>query len=325
MAWPMIIAAIGAVVIQGATAVAAWLNDKDASEEERRNRALALREYSAIATPEHREIIAQGVKESAFSRVRGDQRLQAQQDELQSRLMARGRGEQSMASRAAQEEARMAAARTAQGDREAILAEGRARGTVGSGEELLLQQDANQAAAETERLAGMRALADADEQALQALIAGGSLAGQREERDLQRQSQEAQALDDIAVFNAGQTNSLAVANAQLRSDAFRNQLALADSRARVYQQNAASERANADRSNQALGGIGQAAGYGLAAAGQYMGGNASGAGGAAGAKKPATTQPAVMPQRRTATGLETRAPATIGPNAALPQKTRRYR
>lgn len=313
---PATLGLIGGLVSAGSGAIAQWLAGGE-SEEEKRNRRLALQQYSALAPPQHRDIIAQGVKESAYSRVRGNQRLQANQDEVQARLMSRGRGEQSMASQAAQAEARMQAARTAQGDREAILAEGRARGTVGSGEELLLQQDANQAAAETERLAGMRALADADEQALQALIAGGSLAGQREERDLARQSQEAGALDDIALFNAGQTNNLAVANAQLRNAAFQNQLALADRRAGVYQNDADRAQQRRQGTAAAIGGLGQGVGYGLAAYGQYMGNKTP-------AQAP-TAKPAVQPQQRAATGLEAARPATIGVNAALPQKTRRLR
>lgn len=313
---PATISMIGGFVNIGAGAIAQWIAGGE-SEEEKRNRRLALAEYSSLVPPQHREIIAQGVKESAYSRVRGDQRQQANQDEVQARLMSRGRGEVSAASRAAQEEARMGAARTAQGDREAILAEGRARGTVGSGEELLLQQDANQSAAETERMAGLRSLADADEQALQSLIAGGSLAGQREERDLARQSQEAGAVDDIAMFNAGQTNNLAVANQQLRNAAFQGQLSLADRRAGIYQ--SAADRAQQGRQGTAaaIGGVGQGVGYGLAAYGQYAGNKAA---------TPATApKPVVQPQQRAATGVEAARPATIGTNAALPQKTRRLR
>lgn len=314
---------MGGLVNAGAGAIAQWIAGGE-SDEEKKARRQQLAEYSALAAPEHRDIIAQGVKESAFSRVRGNQGLQANQDEVQARLMSRGRGEQSAASRAAQEEARMSAARTAQGDREAILAEGRARGTVGSGEELLLQQDANQSAAETERMAGLRALADADEQALQALIAGGSLAGQREERDLSRQSQEAGALDDIALFNAGQTNSLAVANAQLRNAAFQNRLSLADRRADIYGQQANRAQQGRQGTAAAIGGVGQGVGYGLAAYGQYAANKPPSTGGA---PKPTMGTPVEgrPPNARAATPYERANPAAIGTGAALPQKTRRLR
>lgn len=314
---PATISLVGGLVSAGSGAIAQWLAGGE-SDEEKKARRQQLAEYASLVVPEHRDIIAQGVKESAYSRVRGNQGLQANQDEVQARLMSRGRGEQSASSRAAQEEARMSAARTAQGDREAILAEGRARGTVGSGEELLLQQDANQSAAETERLAGLRALSDADEQALQALIAGGSLAGQREERDLARQSQEAGALDDIALFNAGQTNSLAVANANLRNAAFQNQLSLADRRADIYGQQANRAQQSRQGTAAAIGGVGQGVGYGLAAYGQYAGNKQ-----AAPASAPKATPAA--PTARAATPYERANPAAIGPNAALPQKTRRLR
>lgn len=314
---PATLGLIGGLVSAGSGAIAQWLAGGE-SDEEKKLRRQQLAEYSSLVAPEHRDIIAQGVKESAYSRVRGNQGLQANQDEVQARLMSRGRGEQSAASRAAQEEARMSAARTAQGDREAILAEGRARGTVGSGEELLLQQDANQSAAEMERMAGLRALADADEHALQALIAGGSLAGQREERDLARQYAEAGALDDIALFNAGQTNSLAVANANLRNAAFQNRLGLANARADVYGQAAGRAQQRRQGTAAAIGGVGQGVGYGLAAYGQY-----------AGSKTPAqATAPKATPAAptaRAATTYERTNPAAIGTGAALPQKTRRLR
>lgn len=314
---PVTIGLIGSLVSAGSGAIAQWLAGGE-SDEEKKLRRQQLAQYSALVPPEHRDIIAQGVKESAYSRVRGNQGLQANQDEVQARLLSRGRGEVSAASRAAQEEARMSAARTAQGDREAILAEGRARGTVGSGEELLLQQDANQSAAETERMAGLRALADSDEQALQSLIAGGSMAGQREERDLARQSQEAGAMDDIAMFNAGQTNNLAVANEQLRNAAFQNRLSLADRRSDIYGQSADRAQRSRQGTAAAIGGVGQGVGYGLAAYGQYAGNKTP-----AQATAPKATPAA--PTARAATPYEQARPAAIGPNAALPQKTRRLR
>lgn len=303
---PVTMGLIGGVVSAGAGAIAQWLAGAE-SEEERESMRNALAEYSALAPPQHQDIIAQGVKESAFSRVRGDAGLQATQDRVQDRLVRRGEGETSMAYRARAEEARMNAARQAQSDRAGILAEGRARGTVGSGEELLLQQDANQAAAEQERMAGIQALADEEEAALQALIAGGSMAGEREARDLQTQMGVAGGLDDIAMFNAGQTNQMAVNNAQLRGQNWDRSLALADRRSAIHQGNADRARQGRQATGAAIGGVGQGVGYGLAAYGQY------------GKPQQQTAQPAqptpVKP--RTATPYEQQNPASIGTGAAL--------
>jgi hypothetical protein len=308
---PVTMGLVGGLVSAGAGAIGAWLAG-GASEEEKKARREQLEEYSALASPQHQDIIAQGVKESAYSRVRGDAGLRAQQDRVQDRLVRRGEGETSMAYRARGEEARMQAARTAQGDREAILQEGRARGTVGSGEELLLQQDANQQAAEQERMAGVQAQADEEEAALQALMAGGAMAGQREERDLNTQMGIAGGMDDIAMFNAGQTNAMAVNNAQLRGSAWDRSLAVADRRAGIHRDTANRAREGAAGLGAAIGGIGQGAGYGIAAYGQQ--------GGMAPKQAPAVA-PKVTP--RTATPYEQANPASIGPKAALGVQTKR--
>lgn len=306
---PITMGLIGGAVSAGIGGIAQFIAGGE-SEEEREARRAALAEYSALAPPQHRDIIAQGVKESYTSRVRGNAGLQAMQDRVQDRLVRRGEGETSLAHRARAEDARMSAARQAQGDRQAILQEGRARGTVGSGEELLLQQDANQQAAEQERMAGIQSLADEEEAALQALMAGGAMAGQREERDLQTQLAQAGAMDDIAMFNAGQANSMAVQNAGLRQAAFGNQLALADRRSAIHQGTAQRAREDSRGTAAAIGGVGQGLGYGIAAYGQY------------GAPKPgAGPQPATAPKPmpRTATPYEQQNPASIGTGAALPQ------
>lgn len=313
---PATIGLIGGLVNAGAGAIGAWLSGAG-SDEEREARRQQLAEYSAL-DPSARELIASEVRESAMSRVRANEGHRATQDEAQQRLLARGRGETSMTYRAREEEARMNAARRAQGDREAILAEGRARGTVGSGEELLAQLSAGQAAAEQERMAGIQALADEEEAALQSMIAAGDMAGQREAREWGMDAEVASAEDDIARFNAGEINRMSVVNAGLRQQEFDNRLAIADRRAGIHQQEGAAARQRGAAVGQAVGGLGQALGYGIAAYGQHQAGQQ-------GAAAPKQTQ---QPARREATPYEQQNPGAIGANAALPggvQKTRRVR
>lgn len=296
---PLLMYGAGMAISAGIGAIGNWLaGSKD--EEERQQRLAALQEYSALSAPDVKDLIAQGVKESAMSSVRADDGQRADQDEVQQRLLSRGRGETSMAYRARTEGARMDAARRASGDREAILQEGRARGTVGSGEELLLQQDANQAAAEQERMAGIQSLADEEDAALRSLIAGGNMAGQREERDWNQQADVARAEDEIAMFNTGETNRFSLYNDQQRWQRFDAQMDLANARANAHNGLANQSARDADRTRSTWGGVGQAAGYGIAAGAQYAGQQ----------PKPGVTS-------RPATPGETAAPATIGTNAAL--------
>lgn len=307
--------AIIAQLIQTGAGLAAWL--ASGNDEEKRLRRKALAEYAAIQPPEVQDYIAREVSGSQFSDIVADQQQRAIQDEASARLLQRGRGGPSLAYQAAREQAQVDAAARAQGQREAILSDARQRGTVGSGESLLLQSQAGQDAANTERLAGVQQLADDEEQAFQAMIAAGNMAGQREERDWNQQAQVASAEDDIALFNAGQWNQAQQFNIQQRQQDFANRLALADRKAGIYAAQGQQAREDGARLANAIGGAGQNAGSILTA----IGANGSGA-------KSSTAQP-VSAQRGTMAGPrgtssgatvpvgQTLTPGAIGTNAAL--------
>lgn len=303
--------AIIAQLIQTGAGLAAWL--ASGNDEEKRLRRKALAEYAAIQPPEVQDYIAREVSGSQFSDIVADQQQRAIQDEASARLLQRGRGGPSLAYQAAREQAQVDAAARAQGQREAILSDARQRGTVGSGESLLLQSQAGQDAANTERLAGVQQLADDEEQAFQAMIAAGNMAGQREERDWNQKAQVASAEDDIALFNAGQWNQAQQFNIQQRQQDFANRLALADRKVGIYDQQAAIARDDSARLGNLIGGAGQNAGSILTAVG---------ANSASTAKPVAAPQSKMMGPRGTSSGAtvpvgQTLTPGAIGTNAAL--------
>lgn len=290
---------IGMLVVQGVSAIAGWISESNANEEERQRRLAALAEYASIQPPEVRELIGQGVRKSAFERIQADQGLQAVQDEAQQRLLERGRNGASLAYRAEREQSAMETAARARSNREGVLADSRARGTVGSGEELLAQFQGDSAAAETERLAGVQQLAADEEAALNSIIAAGDMASTREQRDLDLQVAQASAEDDIAMFNAGVQNQFSIYNDQQRWNQAEYRLDLARARANAQNGLADSARSQGNANARMIGGLGQAAGYGLAAYGQYQQQNPS----------RVTSRPA--------TPGEVQAPATIGTGAAI--------
>lgn len=269
-------AAIAAAVAMGVAGVAKLLDTSD--EEERRQRMLALQEFGALSSPEVRNLIAEGVKESAFKNIKANQGQRAIQDETQARLLEKGRANGlDLQARAKLEEAGQNAAQYERQQRQGILDSARARGTAGSGEELMARLAAEQGGADSLRMAGVQAAADADERALQSFIQAGDMARQREDADWNRAAQVASAEDDIAKFNAGENNRFAIYNDQQRWNKADYDLRLAQSRAnaRTGYANYVDQQGKEDLAM--WGGVGQGVGYGIQSAGDYYGSQKQGA------------------------------------------------
>jgi hypothetical protein len=308
----MYFAIIAQLIQTGAGLLGMWLDDGPA--EERRLRRKALAEYSALQPPEVQDFIAREVSGSKLSDITANEEQRAIQDEASARLLQRGRGGPSLAYQAAREQAQVDAATRAAGQREAVLSDARQRGTVGSGESLFLQAQAAQDAANTERLAGVQQLADDEEQAFQAMIAAGNMAGQREEREWNQDAQVASAEDDIALFNAGQWNQAQMFNIQQRQQDFANRLALADRKAGIYAAQGQQAREDGARLANAIGAGGQNVGSVLTS----IGSNST----STTAKPVAVKQPAMTGPKGTSSGAtvpvgQTLTPGAVGTNAAL--------
>lgn len=269
-------AAIAAAVAAGVAGIAKLLDTSD--EEARRQMMGALQEYASISSPEVRNLIAQGVKESAFKNIKANEGQRAIQDETQNRLLTKGRENGlDLQARAKLEEAGQNAAQYERQQRQGILDNARARGTLGSGEELMSRLSAEQGGADSLRMAGVQAAADADERALQAIIQAGDMARQREEADWQHDAQVASAEDDIAKFNAGENNKFAIYNDQQRWNKADFDFRLAQGRANARVGLASYLGQEGDKNTAMWGGIGQGAGYGIAAGGEYANSQKQGA------------------------------------------------
>jgi hypothetical protein len=232
----------------------------------------ALAKYMGISVPELKEMVAKEQGDTHLKDVTTDPRFDAQQDMAAERLEEVGNaGGFDARARARMEQARMESAQAERSAREGVLASARARGTLGTGEELSAMVQAGQAAADRERMAGVQTQADAEERALQAIIEGGRFAGERQGRQWGQRAQVASAQDEIDRFNTATANDFTLANQQQKNIHFGQQMQLADGQAGALEGMAGHLEDRANHTKQVVGGIGQMLGYGMGAVGQAVG------------------------------------------------------
>lgn len=265
----------------------------DARANELREQALA--EYLGLSVPELRELAPQLLERTNMEGITTDPRFDAAQDEAMSRLQEIGRaGGLDARARGRLEEARLDAGTQAKANRDAVLSSARARGTAGTGEELSALLQADQAASDRERMAGIATLSDAEERALEAIAGAGNLAGERQARQFDQRAQVATAQDRIDEFNAATANDFSMFNEDQRWRQFNAQMDLAGARSGAMRDRAGDEERAADRKRKMIGGIGQGATYGLA--GYQQAGMAGGAARAPVAPAPAPVGPMAQPR-----------------------------
>lgn len=223
---PVTMALVGSLVNTGVGAITSWLaGSKD--EEERRQRVAALREYSSIAPPEHRDLIAREVARSRMSDVRRAPGLEAVQDEAQAGYLDVARNGESARGRADYEQAAMDSAQHARSAREAAVANAQGRG-LGPEAAFTDSLMAGQADADRERMAGLERAAADEGARMGALGQAGSMAAQRSSTRWNQDSEVAQAEDDLARFNAGEWNTMRRYNRDDEYRSFDANLAVAD-------------------------------------------------------------------------------------------------
>lgn len=113
----------------------------------------------------------------------------------------------------------------ARGSREAILQNAQTRGLGGSGLELMSQMQNQQDSATRASQRGTDIAAQAQDRALQALIQGGTTAGNIENQDFNQKATVAGAQDAISKFNAQNQQQTNLFNTQSRNDAQASNLA----------------------------------------------------------------------------------------------------
>lgn len=170
-----------------------------------------------VLTPELEQAINLGP--SAMEDIQQDPSLrQAQLDSL-SKLAEIGNGGMSLQDQADLNKLRDQNAVAERGSREAILSNARQRGMGGSGMELAAQLANQQGSAQRAGQQSLDIAAQAQQRALNALMARGDLAGSMSARDFNQAAQIAAAKDKIAQFNAQNQQQVLGANVDRNNQA----------------------------------------------------------------------------------------------------------
>jgi hypothetical protein len=262
---PVTMMLIGGGVQVGAGLIGSFLGGaQDEKALEYRKKALA--EYMGISVPELEELHA---KEQGDTELRGVQRDAGQDalmDESQARLSERARtGGWDAQARESYAQGEMDAATYERGQREALAS----RFQPGDGAGAVLQAQAQQSGADRAAASGRGAAADAERRAMEAILQGGSFAMQRSGQQWDQDAQVASAQDRINEFNTATANNFTLANADERARHFDQRMRLADSKASAQEGMASHYEGKGQQARSTAGGLGQAAGYGLAAYGMY--------------------------------------------------------
>lgn len=286
------------------TGVLGYLLGADDRSKEYENRKQALAQMMGLSVPELEKLVAKEQGSTHLGDVRTDAALDTAQEAAQQRLAEVGNaGGLDARARARMEQARMETAQAERASREGVLADARARGTLGTGAEVSALLQAGQAAADRERMAGVQTLGDAEDRALQAIIQGGNFAAQRQAAQWGQRAQVATAQDEIDRFNTATANDFTLANQNQANLHFQQQMQLAGAKSGALSNMADYYGNRAAQLGRVVGGVGQGIGYGLGVAGQNM--------------NPAATPAPQAFTSRSATSYEAQNPGAIGSNAAL--------
>lgn len=180
---------------------------------------LVLEKYrqAGVLTPEMEATITQGP--SRMEQVSTDPRLKTAQMGVLSKLAQLGEQGLSAEDRMVFDELTRQTAQQEQARQQGILQNMAARGMGGSGAELAAQLSSSQAAADRQSREGMNLAAQAQKNALNAILQRGSLAGDLRSQDFGEQAKVASAADEIARFNAANRQSVEGRNVGARNTA----------------------------------------------------------------------------------------------------------
>lgn len=238
MPWiPLVAAGIGAAGSIGAGAIGA---SASAAERENANRLIeqTIKDYEAIGVPseEARRIalqryqsqgdynpeadVAQQLGESNMVGISTDPAVrEAQMRALNSLQDIGSNGGMLLSDRAGYENMQSDLAQTERGRREAILQDAQQRGGYGSGTALAAQLMNQQGSAQRAQQAGLQIQAEAQKRALDALAQGGALATNLQGNDFNQKAQVAKAQDEIAKWNAQNSQAVRSSNVGARNQA----------------------------------------------------------------------------------------------------------
>lgn len=223
-------------------------------DEVRRIREEAMRRFGNTSLSSLESIAKEQLGPSKLGGVQMDAKYKSAQDAALEKLMgisnAEGMDAQSVAKLDAAKQAAFGVQRGMQGAAEQDLAQ---RGMLDSGALVTSKMGAAQAGADRAYHGGVAAAGDASQRALEALMAGGSMAGRMGEADLAQKNLVASADDRIAQFNLGHKG-------QAERDLVNAKLAIANGMNGVGNQQAGDAEDEAARIQNTARGLGKAAG-----------------------------------------------------------------
>lgn len=199
-----------------------------------RYRQQALDSVLGLSAPTLAQVHPELEGNSLMGGVQSDPGARAAQQQALAALMQRGNDGYGIEDRAALNNAMAEANRNAAAQRGALQQSMQARGMGNSGFAMAAQLANNQNAAQNASMAGMNAAAQSRQRALQALMAGGQMAGQVRGQSFDEAAKRAQAQDEINARNTAIKNQASYYNAQLPQQQFEDQARIAGMRAGAY-------------------------------------------------------------------------------------------
>ncbi len=219
-----------------------------------------LREYEGLTPPELEALKAEQLGGSALEGVQADPKAKEAQYAALAQLQQLARsGGLNLQDRANLARANAEGARQASSARSGIAADMAARGQYGGGQQLAMQLQGQQAAANRGAQTGLETAAMAQRRGLDAILEGGRLGGQLRGQDYDEKSRAAQARDLVSRYNADSRAGAARYNAMLPQQQFQNQLQVTNAKAGARGQKAGQHGQRADDTRNMFAGVGQAA------------------------------------------------------------------
>lgn len=223
-----------------------------------------------IPLPDLEKITAETLGPSAFDAIRMDPTLrEAQMSTLDRLSQIDAEGGLLLADEANLNRLTGKATRAAAAQNAAVRNDMQARGVGGSGAELAMQLSNNQAQAERGSQAATDIAAQAQQRALEAIMARGNMAGDVRAQDYGEAARAAEAKDMIARYNAASRERANYHNADLGQQQFNNRMRRGQNRANAATNMAQYHSGEASRKAQMVGGAGNAVAYGSYGVGQH--------------------------------------------------------
>lgn len=196
----------------------------------------AMDEYGKIDLPSLEKVIAQEIGPTELSKLEGDPALRQTQMSALDELQRLGRsGGFTLEDQAVLNKVRNQASQQATAGRSRIREDMASRGISGGGSELALSLANEQGAAQRASQEGLQVAGMAQKRALDAMMAGGRLAGDIRGQDYSEKSRAAEAQDMINKYNAGARSQAQYYNAGLPQQQFDNRVTKAGGTSRGAQ------------------------------------------------------------------------------------------